>query len=252
MTTDDIRYSRQITLPAIGATGQQRLGDTSVLIVGMGGLGTPASMYLANSGVGQLLINDFDTVDTSNLPRQVLYRDADTGKPKATAAAECLKLINPNVTTIAMGSRLDRDGLTELTAAVDVVLDCTDNFTSRWLINEVCADMKTPLVSGAAIRWEGQLAVFRHDQAGGPCYRCLYSEADENLNDCAGQGIVAPVAGTVGTMMATETIKLLLDIESASAGNLWIYDGLAGTSKTIAIPAQTDCPVCSTQAATSL
>jgi molybdopterin/thiamine biosynthesis adenylyltransferase len=252
MTTDDLRYSRQITLPAIGATGQQRLGDTSVLIVGMGGLGTPASMYLANSGVGQLLINDFDTVDTSNLPRQVLYRDADTGKPKATAAAECLKLINPNVTTIAMGSRLDRDGLTELTAAVDVVLDCTDNFTSRWLINEVCADMKTPLVSGAAIRWEGQLAVFRHDQAGGPCYRCLYSEADENLNDCAGQGIVAPVAGTVGTMMATEAIKLLLGIESASAGNLWIYDGLAGTSKTIAIPAQPDCPVCSTQAATSL
>jgi molybdopterin/thiamine biosynthesis adenylyltransferase len=252
MTTDDIRYSRQITLPAIGATGQQRLGDTSVLIVGMGGLGTPASMYLANSGVGQLLINDFDTVDTSNLPRQVLYRDADTGKPKATAAAECLKLINPNVTTIAMGSRLGRDGLTELTAAVDVVLDCTDNFTSRWLINEVCAAMKTPLVSGAAIRWEGQLAVFRHDQAGGPCYRCLYSEADENLNDCAGQGIVAPVAGTVDTMMATEAIKLLLGIESASAGNLWIYDGLAGTSKTIAIPAQPDCPVCSTQAATSL
>lgn len=249
---DDIRYSRQITLPAIGKTGQQRLGDTSVLIVGMGGLGTPASMYLANSGVGQLLINDFDTVDTSNLPRQVLYRDTDTGKPKAIAAAECLKLINPNVTTIAMGSRLDRDGLTELTAAVDVVLDCTDNFASRWLINEVCADMKTPLVSGAAIRWEGQLAVFRHDQSGGPCYRCLYSEADENLNDCAGQGIVAPVAGTVGTMMATEAIKLLLDIESALAGNLWIYDGLAGTSRSISIPAQPDCPVCSTQAATSL
>lgn len=249
---DDIRYSRQITLPAIGTQGQTQLGDASVLIVGMGGLGTPASMYLANSGVGQLLINDFDTVDTSNLPRQILYRDTDTGKAKATAAAECLKLINPNVTTIAMGSRLARDGLTELTAAVDVVLDCTDNFTSRWLINEVCADMKTPLITGAAIRWEGQLAVFRHDQAGGPCYRCLYSEADENLNDCAGQGIIAPVAGTVGTMMATETIKLLLAIESVLAGNLWVYDGLAGTSKTIAIPAQPDCPVCSIQAATSL
>ncbi len=250
--TDDIRYSRQITLPAIGTQGQTQLGDASVLIVGMGGLGTPASMYLANSGVGQLLINDFDTVDTSNLPRQILYRDTDTGKAKATAAAECLKLINPNVTTIAMGSRLARDGLTELTAAVDVVLDCTDNFTSRWLINEVCADMKTPLITGAAIRWEGQLSVFRHDQAGGPCYRCLYSEADENLNDCAGQGIIAPVAGTVGTMMATETIKLLLAIESVLAGNLWVYDGLAGTSKTIAIPAQPDCPVCSIQAATSL
>ncbi|MCP4001054.1 MAG: HesA/MoeB/ThiF family protein [Gammaproteobacteria bacterium] len=249
---DDIRYSRQITLPAIGTQGQTQLGDASVLIVGMGGLGTPASMYLANSGVGQLLINDFDTVDTSNLPRQILYRDTDTGKAKATAAAECLKLINPNVTTIAMGSRLARDGLTELTAAVDVVLDCTDNFTSRWLINEVCADMKTPLITGAAIRWEGQLSVFRHDQAGGPCYRCLYSEADENLNDCAGQGIIAPVAGTVGTMMATETIKLLLAIESVLAGNLWVYDGLAGTSKTIAIPAQPDCPVCSIQAATSL
>ena len=249
--TNEIRYSRQITLPAIGTVGQQRLGDTSVLIVGMGGLGTPASMYLANSGVGQLLINDFDTVDTSNLPRQVLYRDEDTGKPKATAATECLKAINPDVTSIAIGSRLDRDGLTELVAAVDVVLDCTDNFTSRWLINEVCAEMKKPLVTGAAIRWEGQLAVFRHDQTGGPCYRCLYSEADENLNDCAGQGIVAPVAGTVGTMMATEAIKLLLDIGSALAGNLWVYDGLAGTSRTIAIPAQPDCPVCSTQADTS-
>jgi molybdopterin/thiamine biosynthesis adenylyltransferase len=252
MTAEDIRYSRQITLPAIGTAGQQRLGDASVLIIGAGGLGAPASMYLASSGVGQLLINDFDTVDVSNLPRQILFREEDSGKAKATTTTKHLQAINPDMKAIAIGERLDRDGLTELTAAVDVVLDCTDNFASRWLINEVTFDQNKPLISGAAIRWEGQVAVFRNDLAAGPCYRCLYSEADENLNDCAGQGIVAPVAGTVGTMMATETIKQLLGIDSSLHNSLWIYDGLAGTSRNIGIPAKTDCPVCSDQAATSL
>lgn len=244
MTMVDIRYSRQITLPAIGAKGQQRLGDASVLIIGAGGLGTAASMYLASSGVGQLLINDFDTIDASNLPRQVLYRDADVGKAKATTATEHLQTINPDINVIAIGERLDRDALPELVASVEAVLDCTDNFASRWLINEVTFAHNKPLVVGAAIRWEGQVAVFRNDQANGPCYRCLYSEADENLNNCAGQGIVAPVAGTVGTMMATETIKLLLGIDSSLHGRLWIYDGLAGSSRTIGIPAKSDCPVC--------
>jgi molybdopterin/thiamine biosynthesis adenylyltransferase len=249
--TDDIRYSRQITLPAIGSTGQQKLSDASVLIVGMGGLGNPAALYLASSGIGQLLINDFDTIDASNLPRQVLYRNEDADKPKATTAAELLKSINPDINAIAIGERLDRDGLTELTASVNVVLDCTDNFAARWLINEVCADMQTPLVSGAAIRWEGQVAVFRHDQRGGPCYRCLYSEADENLNDCAGQGIIAPVAGTVGTMLATETIKLLLGIDSGIEGKLWAYDAISGSVQLISIPAKPDCPVCSQAARSS-
>ncbi|TDJ42572.1 MAG: HesA/MoeB/ThiF family protein [Gammaproteobacteria bacterium] len=245
MTNSDIRYSRQITLPTIGNDGQQQLGDASVLIIGAGGLGTPASLYLASSGVGQLLINDFDSIDASNLPRQVLYRDADVGKPKATTASQYLKGINPNINAIAIDERLDRDTLPELVAAVDVVLDCTDNFVSRWLINEVTFAHNKPLIVGAAIRWEGQVAVFRNDLPDGPCYRCLYSEADENLNDCAGQGIVAPVAGTVGCMMATETIKLLLGIETSLTNKVWVYDGLAGASRTIAIPVAADCPVCS-------
>jgi len=244
MTAEDIRYARQIALAAIGKDGQTRLGDASVLIIGAGGLGAPASMYLASSGVGQLLINDFDSVDASNLPRQVLFRDDDVGKAKATTAKQRLRAINPQINVIAIGYRLLHDTLPELVASVDAVLDCTDNFASRWLINEVTYAHNKPLIVGAAIRWEGQVTVFRNDQTGGPCYRCLYSEEDENLNNCAGQGIVAPVAGTVGTMMATETIKVLLGIESSLQGRLWVYDGLAGTSKTIGITAQGDCPVC--------
>jgi molybdopterin/thiamine biosynthesis adenylyltransferase len=244
MTDSDIRYSRQITLPTIGAAGQLKLGDASVLIIGAGGLGTPASMYLASSGVGQLLINDFDSIDASNLPRQVLYRDAVVGKPKATTATQYLKGINPDINAIAIGERLNRDALPELVASVDAVLDCTDNFASRWLINEVCIMQSKPLISGAAIRWEGQVAVFRPDLPSTSCYRCLYSEDDENLNNCSGQGIVAPVAGTVGTMMATETIKLLLGIESGLTGSLWIYDGLTGVSRTITIPRLDNCPAC--------
>lgn len=244
MTDDTIRYSRQITLPAIGTAGQTRLGDASVLIIGAGGLGSPASLYLASSGVGQLLINDFDTIDESNLPRQILFRAADIGNAKVTATTRQLKAVNPDMNAIAIGERLDRDGLNDLVANVDVVVDCTDNFASRWLINEVTLEQRKPLVSGAAIRWEGQVAVFRNDLDEGPCYRCLYSEADENLNDCAGQGIVAPVAGTVGTMLATETLKLLLGIESNLTDALWVYDGLAGSSKVIRIPRLDNCPAC--------
>ena len=239
----NIRYARQTTLPSIGEEGQSRLQDSSVLVIGAGGLGAPASLYLASSGVGQLLINDFDTIDATNLPRQILFRDSDTGNAKAITTKQRLQEINPASTAIAIGERLDKAGLTELIASVDAVVDCTDNFVSRWLINEITFAQNKPLVSGAAIRWEGQVAVFM--PGGQPCYRCLYSEEDENLNDCAGQGIVAPVAGTVGTMLATETIKVLLGIESDLRGKLWLYDGLAGNSRTVRIPADKNCPVCS-------
>jgi len=241
----DIRYSRQITLPAIGTDGQAQLRDSSVLIIGAGGLGTPAAMYLAGSGTGQLLINDFDRIDLSNLPRQLLYRSSDSGKYKARIAAERLQEINPATDVIALDERLDAEALAECVASVDAVLDCTDNFRSRWLINETCFRQRKPLISGAAIRWEGQVAVFRHDHGNGPCYRCLYSEADENLQDCAGQGIVAPVAGTVGCMLATEALKVLLGMDSGLSGKLWVYDGFAGNSRVVAIPKLNDCPVCS-------
>ena len=238
------RYSRQITLDNIGAEGQAQLQTSSALLIGAGGLGAPAGLYLASSGIGQLLINDFDTIDATNLPRQVLYREADIDSFKAPVAVERLRAINPELDAIALDERMDREVLHECVAAVDVVLDCSDNFATRWLVNEVCHANRKPLISGAAIRWEGQVAVFRHDQPEAPCYRCLYTEEDENLNDGAGQGIVAPVAGTVGTLMATETIKRLLGIDSDLDGRLWVYDGLAGNSRSIAIPRQPDCPVC--------
>jgi len=242
----EILYSRQITLPSIGTSGQAKLRDASVLIIGAGGLGTPASTYLASSGVGQLLINDFDRIDLSNLPRQLLYRSADQGAYKARIAAERLQAINPATDVIALEERLQAKALAECIATVDAVVDCTDNFASRWLINEQCFRQHTTLISGAAIRWEGQVSVFLNSSDTGPCYRCLYSEDDENLDDCTGQGIVAPVAGIVGCMLATETLKVLLGIESALYGKLWIYDGLAGNSRTITIPARQDCPVCGT------
>jgi molybdopterin/thiamine biosynthesis adenylyltransferase len=244
MTQQDIRYSRQISLGDVGAAGQQRLRNSSALIIGAGGLGSPAALYLANAGVGRLLVNDFDTVDVSNLPRQVLYTDKDIGRSKAAVAAERLHEMNPDTEVTAIPDRLDRAALNEHIASVDVVLDCTDNFPSRWRVNEVCAETSTALVSGAAIRTEGQLCVFRHDQSGGPCYRCLYSEEDENLNDCVGQGILGPVAGTIGCMMATETIKFLLAIASGLDGKLWIYDAKTGNSRTLKIPVHAACPVC--------
>ncbi len=244
MNDNDVRYSRQITLPTIGKAGQACLAESSVLIIGAGGLGVPAATYLASSGIGQILINDFDTIDASNLPRQVLYREEDTGSCKARVAAERLRAINTEADIIALDERMDRQALEECIPAVDLVLDCTDNFATRWLINEVCHANRKAFVSGAAVRWEGQVAVFRFDVQRNPCYRCLYNENDENLNDCAGQGIVAPVAGTIGTMMATETIKVLLGIESDLQGRLWTYDALAGSSRIINIPAASDCPVC--------
>ena len=241
---NNIRYSRQLALPQIGSDGQSRLRTARVLIVGAGGLGNPAALYLASAGVGRIVISDFDTVDESNLPRQIMFRDSDTGKPKAEILALRLVEANPDLSAVGISRRLGREALTEEIGSVDAVLDCTDNFQIRWLLNEVCHAAKKPLVSGAAIRFEGQLTVFRFDQQAKCCYRCLYSDEDENLLDCTGQGILAPVAGTVGTMMATETIKLLCDIDSELSGKLWLYDGLAGSSRTIKLAAQDDCPIC--------
>jgi molybdopterin/thiamine biosynthesis adenylyltransferase len=238
------RYSRHISLPQIGADGQQRLQRSSVLIIGLGGLGATASLYLASSGIGQLTLNDFDRVDATNLPRQILFRPEDIDEFKADAAARRLHGCNPDTGITVINRRLDTAALNEATAACDIVLDCTDNFASRSAINRACVHSRTPLVSGAAIRFEGQLAVFRNGKEGGPCYNCLYSEADENLESCAGQGILAPVAGTLGCMMATEAIKVLAGLDTDSAGALWVYDGLAGHSRSIRILRRPDCPAC--------
>jgi adenylyltransferase/sulfurtransferase len=243
MPTTDPRYSRQRTLAALGEDGQARLAAARVLIVGAGGLGSPAALYLASTGIGHITINDFDNVDLTNLHRQILFRASDIDAPKTAVAAARLRDVNPALECVPVAGRLDDEGLRGLVARADVVLDCTDNFASRWSINRICAEERVNLVSGSAIRLEGQLAVFRHADGKGPCYRCLYADADENLNDCAGQGILPPVAGTIGTMMATETIKLILDMDSDLAGKLWIYDAATGSSRLVTIPVRDDCPV---------
>lgn len=238
------RFARHVALPKIGAAGQARIAAGSALVVGLGGLGCPAALYLASSGAGRLVVNDFDSVDATNLPRQVLFTAADVGRPKADAAAERLAVFGSNTLVRSLPGRLDEAAMIESAAGVDVVLDCTDNFPSRWLINRVCAAARKPLVTGAAIRFEGQVAVFRHDRANGPCYRCLYSEADENLEDCAGQGILAPVAGVTGALMAVEALKILAGLEDGLAGRLWVLDALSGTTRVVAIPRRAGCPVC--------
>ncbi|RMF95668.1 MAG: HesA/MoeB/ThiF family protein [Gammaproteobacteria bacterium] len=238
-----VRYARHIALPQVGERGQQRLAHSSALLIGLGGLGATAALYLGNGGLGHLVINDYDRVDASNLPRQILYTPKNVGEFKTHAAAESLRYWNPDLRVSVLNRRLADDELDDAVQACDIVLDCSDNFPTRLRINAACARHATPLVSGAAIRFEGQLALFAHD-GGGPCYQCLYTEADENLDDCAGQGILAPVAGAIGCMMATEAIKRLLGLPSELLGRLWVYDGLAGSARSIAIRPRPDCPVC--------
>jgi molybdopterin/thiamine biosynthesis adenylyltransferase len=244
MDARSLRYSRQLSLPQIGAEGQEKLDQSTALMVGLGGLGAPAALYLASSGIGHLILNDFDRVDLSNLPRQIIFRESDVGQFKTGAASRHLQAANPALDTTEISERLEIEALADVIASADIVLDCTDNFSARTTINDACVQTGTPLVSGAAIRFEGQLTVFRADRPGGPCYRCLYSEADENLENCAGQGVLASLAGTVGCMMATETIKVLLGIDSDLNGKLWLYDGLTGSTRSVSIPPRPDCPVC--------
>ena len=239
-----LRYSRQIALPQFGEAGQQRLADARVLIVGLGGLGSPAALYLAAGGVGTLVLNDFDRVDTSNLPRQVLYRDDDLDKPKAAAAAARLQAASSALQIEVLDQRLDDSALAAAARGCDVVLDCSDNFTTRSQINRACIVSARPRVSGAAIRLEGQVAVFRHDLPGEPCYNCLYPEEDELLENCTGQGILGPVAGTIGSLMATETIKRLCDLPSDLAGKVWLYDGLAGHTRSLRLRRRHNCAAC--------
>jgi molybdopterin/thiamine biosynthesis adenylyltransferase len=250
-TVDPARYSRHLALPQVGTDGQRRLEQSSVLIVGLGGLGSVASLYLVNAGVGHLVINDFDRVDATNLPRQVLFRESDVGEYKTHATAERLRAANPAPHVNVMNRRLDADELRDAVSACSLVLDCTDNFPTRLQLNAACVAARRPLVTGAAIRFEGQVAVFLNNDANSPCYRCLYSDEDENFANCAGQGVLAPVAGTIGALQATEALKLLLGLESGLRNRLWIYDGLSGATRTVAIRKSPGCPVCAVGAASA-
>ena len=240
-----LRYSRHLVLPDFGAAGQARLAGATVLLVGLGGLGTPAALYLAAAGVGRLLLNDFDRVDLSNLQRQVLYRESDLGKPKTDAAAAALAALNPDCHLEVLEGRLDRDALAAAVTRADVVLDGSDNFGTRFAVNAACVAAKTPLVSGAAIRYEGQLTVFDARDPASPCYACLYEEGSEELENCRQNGILAPLTGMLGSLMAVETLKLLAETGWPLMGRLLHFDALSGEMRYTTFEKDPACPVCS-------
>jgi len=241
-----LRYSRQIMLPDVDVEGQEKLLAATVLIIGLGGLGSPVAMYLAAAGVGKLILVDDDNVDLSNLQRQISHTSAQVGKPKVESAAQLIRQLNPNVTLTLINSRIKERELAKQVEAADVVVDCTDNFSTRFAINQYCVQIKKPLVSGAAIRLEGQLSVFDARQPHSPCYRCLYAEVnDENLS-CAQNGVLSPVVGVIGTLQAVETMKLIIGFGESMVGRLQLYDAKAGTWREFKLNKDKNCPVCRT------
>lgn len=241
-----LRYNRHIILPQVGYEGQQRLKNAHVLIVGLGGLGSPAAMYLATSGVGELSLADDDQVDITNLQRQIVHSMDDVGKPKVDSARASLLALNPDLKINCLPNRLQGNDLERAVAAADVVLDTTDNFASRYAINAACIKHRKPLVSGAAIRFEGQLAVFDFSDDDSPCYHCLYTaDADDVEETCSDNGILAPVVGIIGSMQALEAIKLICQIGNSSSGRLLLFDALALEWRSMAFKRDPDCPVCS-------
>jgi adenylyltransferase/sulfurtransferase len=237
------RYARQIALADVGAEGQAKLGRARMLVVGLGGLGCPAALYLATSGVGRLVLNDFDRVDETNLPRQILYSPDDVGALKVEAAKKRLTALNPGADVVVLAERLDGAALEAIVADVDVVLDGTDNFTTRFAVNRACVARHVPLVSGAAVRVEGQIAVFPND-GNGPCYACLYNDEDEWLGDCQGNGVLAPVPGVIGTLMAEEAMKLAMGWDSALRNRLLLWDAKRGDWQSVALKRDPECVVC--------
>ncbi len=240
-----LRYSRQIMLPQVDAAGQQRLLEASALIIGLGGLGSPVAQYLAAAGVGQLVLVDPDTVDLSNLQRQILHRHADIGRPKVASARDNLLALNPECTISTHHGKLSGEMLAQEVAAADVVLDCSDNFATRFQLNELCARHATPLVSGAAIRFEGQVSVFHHENREAPCYRCIYEDnGDELAATCSENGVIAPLVGIIGSVQALEAIKVLLGLGETLGGRLLLLDALTMEWRTMKIRQDSHCPVC--------
>ncbi|RTZ73076.1 MAG: molybdopterin-synthase adenylyltransferase MoeB [Gammaproteobacteria bacterium] len=240
-----LQYSRQIMLPQIDLEGQQRLLDSRVLIIGLGGLGAPVALYLAAAGVGELVLSDYDEVDLSNLQRQIIHCHQSIGEPKVESARQSLERINPRCRVEPLAERLEEDVLHTRVEAADVVVDCSDNFATRFAINRASVATDTPLVSGSAIRWEGQVAVF-NDQPGAPCYHCLYGDSGELDASCAANGVLAPVVGIIGSIQATETIKLLTGAGEPLSGRLLLLDALSMELRSLKLRADPGCPVCST------
>jgi len=238
-----LRYSRQILLPQFGVEGQERLMASTVLVVGAGGLGSPVALYLAAAGVGRLIIADFDRVDLTNLQRQILHATDRVGTAKAESARRTLHALNPEIEIVPIGRRLEGELLQEQVAASDAVVDGSDNFATRFAVNAACVATARPLIAGAVIRWEGQVSVYT-GRPGDPCYRCLYGNGGQVEDTCSENGILAPVAGIVGSIQATETLKVLSGVGTTLAGRLLILDALEMRFRTLTLTRDPACPVC--------
>ena len=234
------RYARHLVLREVGGPGQQKLKAASVLIVGAGGLGAPAALYLAAAGVGTIILADPDEVDRSNLQRQVIYAEDDLHRPKVEAAADRLHALNPHVFVAGFNGAFDDESADELVDGVDLVLDGTDDFATRFCVNAACVKHGKPLVSGAIGRWTGQVGVFGRQ----PCYRCLVAEIPPDAETCVAVGVVGALAGVIGSMMALEAVKLITSAGDPLTGRLLLYDALAAETRTVRVAGDPECPVC--------
>ncbi len=239
-----LRYSRQIMLPEIDIEGQQKLLNATVMLIGLGGLGSVVSMYLAAAGVGHLVLVDFDTVELSNLQRQIVHSTKDLNRPKVESARDRLFALNPDCRITIINKQLDSQELLHEIKNVDVVIDGSDNFPTRFAVNQACYINKTPLVSGAAIRFEGQISVFDHRRQDSPCYRCLYNDEEAAAETCSQTGVVAPLLGVIGSMQALEAIKLITDIGDSLIGKLLLFDAMTTEFQSMRFKKDPACPVC--------
>ena len=238
-----LRYSRQIMLPQVDLAGQEKLLASRVLIIGLGGLGSPVAMYLAAAGIGHLVLVDDDVVELSNLQRQIAHNTNDIGLRKVESAKQTIQNLNSDIKVTCYDKRLDEQELAAEVTAADIVIDGTDNFTTRFALNESCVKNQTPLVSGAAIQLEGQVSVFNKTPAS-PCYRCLYKDEGELDASCSNNGVLAPVVGIIGSVQANEAIKVLLDIGETLDGKLLMFDALHMEWRTLKLKKDPACPVC--------
>jgi molybdopterin/thiamine biosynthesis adenylyltransferase len=241
-----LRYSRHILLPEIEYSGQEKLLKSHCLVIGAGGLGSPVSIYLASSGIGKITICDFDDVDISNLQRQILHSDESIGTNKALSARKFLNKVNPEIIITPIEKKLNIEQMSDIAKEVDVIIDCSDNFETRYALNKIAFCLKKPLISGAAIKFDGQISVFDFREKSSPCYECLFPDTnnEEELR-CADHGVFSPMVGIIGSTQAAEAIKIILDVGVSLMGRLLLLDSKDMTWKTIKIVKDKGCKVCS-------
>jgi adenylyltransferase/sulfurtransferase len=239
-----MRYKRHLLLPQIDVAGQQRLLNASVLVVGSGGLGSPVLMYLAAAGIGTLYLYDDDVIEISNLQRQILFDSSVLGLSKAETAASRLAEINPDCKVVAEASRLEAESLKNAVSKVDLVVDCSDNFNTRFAVNQACVENRKTLVSGAVIRMEGQVSIFNGHQKDKPCYHCLYQADAFNDETCTSSGVLGPAVGVIGSIMATEAVKCIIGIGDTLEGRLLVFDAMAMRFNELKLKKDPACPVC--------